>query len=744
MKVLFALNNDNVSNAIIKKYQKDYKEIISYKNVYYFNAILKELQQDKSYDRVVISEELEPFANNNYDTIDKFLFEKLDKISDEATKTNGEDIAIIFICSDRRNNSDEMLNKIFGIGIYNALVGDERDIDNVCKLIKQPRTKKEAKFSYKLDGTNISYQAEDENNVSEAEVQNILAHYKRLGKDEDKYVDSFNNIVSQYTDAQLRIIIRYLPIGVKAVLEEKSPKYQQLATFTIKNKTEQRGSYISKTIGIKTSSEEKIKVKMLKDEKDKITKPIVIPTTLNNKKTVIKSQINKLEDKIKEDVESKEENIQALQEERRGRGRPRKNTVQDEIEDKQKKGRGRPKKNIEPETEVDNEEKFDIDLFNMDSIEDNNNNITSEIAEDIDLFSMAEDETEEVKEEFKQLDNAIQNDNIDLFSMDKEKTDIDLFNMPENEDNNIQNTYVEPTVKLKTDNLNTALTSKKKIVTFVGTTKNGTSFIVNNLALVLSSMNISTAILDITKSKNAYYIYTKNEENLREIAEKSISNLENGNTNGIEVNKNLTVYTELPGTGLNTENVDAILTTLIEKHDIVLIDADFDTPIDYFDKSQEIYLVQTMDILTIQPLTAFLRNLKSKNVLMQNKLKIVINKEQKVRTLSDKILIGGMSSYNDPSMSFMTELFDKDNIQYCKIPFETQNYVRYLESLVNCNISLKGYTKNLLMALKVLSEMVYPLLGRTKYTPMGNQKNKNRMSFSDSTNSTLNKMKNNY
>ena len=83
MKVLFAVNNDDISEAIIKKYQKEYKEILSYKNVYYFNAILKELQKDKSYDRVVISEDLEPFANNNYDTIDKFLFEKLDNISDE-------------------------------------------------------------------------------------------------------------------------------------------------------------------------------------------------------------------------------------------------------------------------------------------------------------------------------------------------------------------------------------------------------------------------------------------------------------------------------------------------------------------------------------------------------------------------------------------------------------------------------------------------------------------------------------
>ena len=45
MKVLFAVNNDNVSEAIVKKYQRDYQEILSYKNVYYFNAIYQELQK---------------------------------------------------------------------------------------------------------------------------------------------------------------------------------------------------------------------------------------------------------------------------------------------------------------------------------------------------------------------------------------------------------------------------------------------------------------------------------------------------------------------------------------------------------------------------------------------------------------------------------------------------------------------------------------------------------------------------
>ena len=47
MKVLFAVNDENISTSIVKKYQKQYKEIISYKNVYYFNAILKEYDADR-------------------------------------------------------------------------------------------------------------------------------------------------------------------------------------------------------------------------------------------------------------------------------------------------------------------------------------------------------------------------------------------------------------------------------------------------------------------------------------------------------------------------------------------------------------------------------------------------------------------------------------------------------------------------------------------------------------------------
>lgn len=304
MKVLFAVSDEEISESIVKKYQKEYKQIISYKNVYYFNAILKEIQKDKNYDRIVISEDLEAFTHTQYDQIDKFIFEKLDSISDEASNIKGNDIPIILICSDRRSKSEEMLVKLFGIGVYNAIIGSDRSVDEVCKLINRPRLKKEAKAYYKIESENVSYQSESENDVSETEIQNILAHYKRLGKNEDRYVDSFNNIAAQYNDTQLRIISKFLPLNVKAVLEERSPEYQRIMSFNNK---------ISDVLR-KSKEEEKsgTSEKLLRTDQPKI-KPasVVIPTSVNmngatklaRKKTVAPKEVH--EEKVHEieDVE---------------------------------------------------------------------------------------------------------------------------------------------------------------------------------------------------------------------------------------------------------------------------------------------------------------------------------------------------------------------------------------------------------------------------------------------------------
>lgn len=783
MKVLFAVSNEEISESIVKRYQREYKEIISYKNVYYFNAILKELQKDKNYDRIVISEELEAFTHTQYDQIDKFIFDKLDGISDEASNLKGEDIPIILICSDRREKSESMLVKLFGIGIYNALLGNDRSVDNVCKLLNKPRSKKEAKIYYKIDSDDVTYQSENENDVSEVEIQNILAHYKRLGKDEDKYVESFNRIASQYNDVQLRIITKFLPLNVRAVLEEKSEKYQQIISFNSKVSDNLRAQSI-----VKRKEEEGTSSKLLTNpDKEKIlSKPVVIPSAVNMSgvKKFAKSKPEVEPERIFEPFEPEIETTQTqepeieelpmveetpvipevsteTEEPKKRRGRPRKNPLPEETTvQAPKRGRGRPRKVApveeiveEPEVKTisqpEEEETILPGFEDYNEPEEQDENILPGFEEE------PENEEENILPGFEEKTEHKEDNILPGF----EETSKETYYQPETSKqenyyqnynmNQIQNTYQQH----EDIDISSLLTASKKVACFIGTSKNGTSFVVNNLAEITSSMGIDTAILDTTKNRNSYYIYTKNEEELRNTAMNCVNNLLNGNALGINAGKNLTVYTSLPTETEGIENAGAILQTLLKKHSLVLIDCDFDTPMEYFQKTQEIYLVQTFDVLTIQPLTAFLRELKSKNILDQNKLRVILNKAVKIRGINDKTIIGGMAYYNDPAMSFMTELFDKTTVRYITIPFDEDVYAKYLEGVINCEISIKGYPKNIVQIFQELSNIVYPVVsgkatyGSTKgsakkstYVPPQIQSN----GFTPSMNSTLDQMKKRY
>ncbi len=905
MRVLFAVNNEKISEAITKKYQSMYKEIISGKNVYFFNAIIKELQKDKSYDRIVIGEDLEPYANNNYEVIDNFLYDKLDSISDEASNSREGDIPIILIATDRRERRDSLLAKLFSMGIYNVLIGQDRRIDNVCKLINMPRTKKEAKVYYGIDGEEVEYTDSNMDTVKEEEIQHILNHYKKLGKNEDLYVKSFEEIAEQYTDTQLKLITKYLPLNVRAVLEERCPKYQQVMIGSVKNQvTKGRTGKKITTKNIESKNVNKIELIDKELQKAKLTKPVVIPSAINMqnvKKAYTTKQdttqevlnstnstmhdieqnnvmprIEQSDDAFSSLFDEEPENVQPniqnnpvpkyiepkpieqeyvqpitlqqgdknlnlqqfgketntmpeneesnqtepVQPVKKGRGRPRKEKTPEEIameEAKVKKGRGRPKKIVEPEEKVENEavtlpepeEDDDINLFDL------NNQVSSNVQEqnsDDVMLPGFEDETPAPK-----FEQPVENKPVDFFKRDFNN---DLFennempqlpgmesfnnnkivepqeeNKPEekneyeenggylggdlqqnntqnlnnsemnnysnsfeyfNKNNQIQGSNAINTVANSIQNENTVtsnlVTSDCKIVSFVGTSKNGTSFLVNNLAVLLSDKGIKTAILDLTKNKNAYYIYTLNEDALREKSFRCIDGLRSGVADGIQVSKNLTVYTTLPGENPSIDDYENILDTLSKNYSLVLLDCDFDTNFNYFAESHEIYLVQTYDILTIQPLTAFLNELKYKNILNPNKLRIVINKTLKLRKLTDKMVIGGISCYNDPASTYINTLFDKDNVKYTTIPFEDQTYGRYLERLVDCEISLNGYSKIFLDALQRLGDMVYPLIANEKnktkptknYNDYGKKNTKTNYSFNSNMNATLNKMRNNF
>ena len=192
----------------------------------------------------------------------------------------------------------------------------------------------------------------------------------------------------------------------------------------------------------------------------------------------------------------------------KGRGRPKKIVEQlEEIEPEpevitEKRGRGRPKKVVEqvarpvaepviepePQQEVaqvaDNEEP--VNLFDIVEEEE-------EKEEPVNLFGISEDTQEEEEiPSFRPTPSSYQN------IREEQKQEL--------ERTNYYNTN---------SNFDGLISKDKKLVAFVGTTKNGTSFIVNNLAMLFSSMGINTAILDTTRNRNSYYIFTKNEEELR-------------------------------------------------------------------------------------------------------------------------------------------------------------------------------------------------------------------------------------
>ena len=1335
MKVLFAINDENIVSEITSRYQQKYKEIITSKSVYYFNAILKELQNERDYDAIVIGEDLEPIADNNYDRIDRFILEKMDEVSDEASQQSGSDIPIILICSDRRTRNDPILAKLFSMSIYNAITGADRTIEQVCELISKPRGKKEAKAYYNMNRTE-EYDPITGEDVSESEIQSILNHYTKIAGNEQKCVESFDIIASQYNPKQLKIIVNFLPMSVKSILEKYSVRYQQL--FLLNNKTNKNekktgaelltvdisngqkldqpvvipatlshpvtefnntNAYVNNNgingqfmnnpymnngqmnqmqrpmqgnpymnqynqgnpynrnipnayqsqrpmqpnveqnntmqrnpnmmnmqqghqnmgprpeptqmgqmgqmprnnnvqnpsmqftnnpqnnqinniqnpynqfanmqnrntqmnpmqvqnnqfanaqygnrmpnvnqqnpansipstnqqnlvnnipntnqqnlvnsmpdINQQNSNQENLNIDLEEQKKNLemdaepkteqntyqdiasvfdtpvIPDPEPIPTQevpdfhleetpIEEKQTEeeknantnffqptqmeqIKDEIqetnilnnntpsnffyndenekkinkqNYLEKRETEEIGESEQDL--AQEVKRGRGRPRKTPIED-VEDKPKRGRGRPRK-IKPEDELNQTQTViepmentqpaeDLNSFNsMYQIQAQENNFdqnkkletiripdpvlsinpiqqhnsveeikkiepvhTFNPIESVQTYNPVEEikpvepvqtfnPTEEIKpiepvQAFKPIEpvqtynpieqikpvepvqtfnpiepvqthnpietipawnnmnheelnsmpslgfepiqdeytpvvqnieppmvtiptsnfenNSIQinqmpaidtaNDNYELPSifgevaeqpeynqkdeetknmfdtsvfndnqaeikMNQEQnvpsydTSVDSFfgkeiapistNINQVEENAVNNPLETNTYKTEQNaynnqedlyqiqnarspfenevqqptNINDILGNipkpvgiqsqtqpeevkqqendggfnpynipspfendmnvnndlgtyanlvqqetyentfmpnnfqnpqlynqneeyveqpqsmlnmgSGKLCVFTGTSKNGVSFIVNNLAQMLIQSNVKVAILDETQNRNSFYIYTNNDEPLINKAVSSIRNLENGIAKGLDVSRYLTVYTNIPDGGLEnkTEDIEAIVSTLTHNYDIILVDSDFETNEKFFAYASEIYVVQSMDALTIQPITKFLSELKDKGLLQEEKLRIIINKYMNMKRLPAEIVIEGLTRYNEPTMTLQKELFNSKNVPAILIPFDMQAYTRYMDVIATCQMTLNGYPTVFLNSLDKLASIIY-------------------------------------
>ncbi len=245
----------------------------------------------------------------------------------------------------------------------------------------------------------------------------------------------------------------------------------------------------------------------------------------------------------------------------------------------------------------------------------------------------------------------------------------------------------------------------KKMVLFVGANKSGTTFVVNAVSHALAEQRITVGVLDMSRDKSMYYIYNQDDRDLRNIASECMQKLSEGIDSYIPANRNLKIYTSVSSSDSRKAYKNrAVIDTVKEANNLVIVDADFSTPFEYFEKANEIYIVQDLDIIKIQETTLFLRELKNKSIDM-NKIRIVINKYVKTM-LTPKKLIEGLSYYNDPQMSFIDELLS-NKVPYFIIPFAVENYVKYIEGMLKNELDYKKYTPEFTEAINALANSVF-------------------------------------
>ena len=624
MKVLFAVSNEKITEQVVAKYQVMYNELLSYKEVYYYNAVVKELEKTKDYNAIVIDESLESVSN---DKGDQYLLNNLDAITDVAVNNDNTQIPIILICKADRQPAEEFLEKIYKIGIFNALILKDRKISKICEYINNPRNKKDAKKYYQINVDDTEVVADtEEDSIAKTELKNILNYYAKLGNDTSKYSETFDRIAEQYTDVELVYIIARFPENVKNVLMNENQRFRNLMNIDPK-KLQQ--------------------MELAKKQQEALEK--------QKKAEAVKMQ--KENQAINVNIEPKpEENMVNTP------------NISNEYNIDEPKEEIASNNDIKPKVE---QNKIEINSSNIDSNVNNVNNVNEDV----------------------QVNNNYIENNTPYTNYNNQTINMNMVNTTQ-----VQNV--------------TTQINNKNVFSFVGTSKNGTSFLVNSLGILFSSIGINTAIVDLTKNKNDYYMCTNNEERLREIATLSIIKLEKGIAEGVQINKNLSVYTGLPTNDTNKLNSKMVIDTLKKNHTLILLDCDFETNLEYYTYSNQIFTVQSLDVLTMQPLTIHLKKLKELGIISDSKISIILNKEVPVKGLTKKLMIGGLSMYNSPNMEERVELFNKDNVKVYSVLFDIQAYQKYLENIVHCKFEIAGYPKKFITELKLIAENIYPEIAK--------------------------------
>ena len=784
MKVLFAMGNDQVSTNVANRYYEKYGEVLEYKNVFFFKALIEEVKINKTYDRIVISEELEQFRAKDLEQVDRYLFNSIDKITDEI-----QDSDIIFICSDRREKGDAFVSKLFSIGIYNLLLGDDRNVNPLCEIIKKPKNKREAKQYLNIDASSIvstSMTTDDE--VDEFQMRSILSFYEGIKNQPEKYLETFDRISEQYSRKQLLIIIRTLPASIRDVILQadrykyllaslsqpqvpqkpavqqtviKEPKSKSGGIFGVfrrhkpdqKNNTQttppQVGGVIQQggQVDLSSNEEEQKQAELMARAKEEAKAREQAEVEAKKQaelaeKAKAEVEARKQEEllaRAKEEAKEREQaeaeakhkaELDAIVAERREQERltelakiEEQEKIND-IEKAKKEAEMLEKQNLSRKTIKDDiivEVKPDINNGEIAGKIEHQGKSTENINTDepksqiavTGLKSVSEDE-KRMKEEQEKLAMEQKRIKEEQAKLEEEKRKLkEEQEKLINAQNQLKASTIDHNVTPQYTNTPTvtqiAPVDYKKMIVLVGANKVGTTFMTNAIAHSMATAKISTSILDMTRDRSMFYLYNQNDKALRKRAEECMQKVMNGDDCYIETfNKYLKVYTSIPGTLADPRRGykhKSIIETVKSNCTLTIVDADFTTPIDYFDQANEVYLVQDMDLLKMPDTTLFLRELKNRGLDMK-KIRIIINKFVKA-SLSQKQIIQTLSSYSDPSMSFYDTVLPGKVMSYT-VPYNLNNYAKYIDSVCSGVLNYKGYSADFMQAIDEISSAIFP------------------------------------
>lgn len=281
MKVLFAIGQDtsnSVQNNVLEEFQKKFNKIFTYKSEYYIDGVLKCLREEK-FDVLVLNEELEKVA------VDMGV---IDTITDLYP-----DLQVILGISDKHKES-EYINRLYALGVYDALYFSDFKVDNLIDLLNCNRTKKQAKDYYcideKMDDIEIKFQVTP---ISEEELTKTISSLEQSLND-GNLNGIFKQVDKEYNTKEMCYLLTMLPNKIsEALINSKDKvytKYQKIVQKEI-NKIETRKE-AAKEVKTQIKYIEKIK------EVPKIQKVEVIKEV-----PVVEEKIKIIEKEVTRDIE---------------------------------------------------------------------------------------------------------------------------------------------------------------------------------------------------------------------------------------------------------------------------------------------------------------------------------------------------------------------------------------------------------------------------------------------------------